>query len=82
MSTAKRKRITRETECARGVRITRATDFLREPFTFSVTFECDPSVAPSAHYLLATALTRAAKRLGIPTLISDIHEAIKQPEPK
>jgi hypothetical protein len=56
-------------------RITRATDFLREPFTFSVTFECDPAVAPSAHYLLVQALTRAARRLGIPTLTSDIHNA-------
>jgi hypothetical protein len=63
MSTAKRKQLTR------------ATDFLREPFTFSVTFECDPAVAHSAHFLLAQALTRAAKRLGIPILTSDIHNA-------
>jgi hypothetical protein len=74
MSTAKKsRRITRATECSRCVSITRATDFLREPFTFSVTFECDPTVARSAHYRLAQALARAARRLGIPTSTSDIH---------
>lgn len=62
-------------------RITRATDFLREPFTFSVTFECDPAVARSAHYLLVQAIEHAAKRLGVPTLTSDIHNAKELNEP-
>jgi hypothetical protein len=60
---------------AKSKAITRATDFLREPFTFSVTFECDPAVARSAYYLLAQSVERAARRLGIPTSTSDIHNA-------
>jgi hypothetical protein len=68
MSTAKKRRITQR------------TDFLREPFTFSVTFECDPTVARSAHYLLAQALARAGERLGIPTLTSDIHDVTPSPD--